>query len=43
MGLRFRIAAPEAVQGTALEEDCCPQTRAVMDGHTLNIIDDSFC
>lgn len=40
--LGFRVAAPQTVQGTALEEDGCPQTGAVMDGHPLNIINDSF-
>ena len=40
--LGFGIAAPGAVQGTALEKNSGAQTRAVLGGHALNIVDDSF-
>lgn len=40
-GLRFRVAAPQATQGAALEKDGRPQAGAVMNGHPLNIVNDS--
>ena len=39
--LRFRIAAPGAVQRTALEKHGCPQSRPVLGGHPLNIVYDA--
>ena len=41
--LRFRIAAPEAVQRTPLEENGGSQTGAVLGGHALDIVDDTLC
>ncbi len=41
MGLR--VAAPQAVQRAALEKNGRPEAGTVMNGHPLNIVNDSSC
>ena len=39
MQLAFRVAAPAAVKRASVHEDCCPRTRPVVNGVSLNVED----